>query len=138
VSSIGRESCSSVADPLFLLDANICIYILTGASDAAAKAVERRETGSVVTSSIAYAEVVHGIPETEIDAMRHAQRFFALVEPLPFDRMAASTYARLPFKRARFDRLIAAHAVSLGLTLVTNNERDFADVAELKVENWTL
>ena len=38
---------------------------------------------------------------------------------------------------ARFDRLIAAHALSLGLTLVTDNERDFADVPELTVENWT-
>ncbi len=47
------------------------------------------------------------------------------------------SYASIPFKRSRFDRLIAAQALSLGLTLVTNNERDFADVPDLKVENWT-
>ena len=44
----------------------------------------------------------------------------------------------LPFKRARFDRLLAAHALSLGVTIITNNESDFADVPGLTVENWTL
>jgi len=57
---------------------------------------------------------------------------------LPFDESAARAYARLPFKRVSFDRLIAAHALSLGLTLVTSNETDFADVPGLKVENWTV
>ena len=51
---------------------------------------------------------------------------------------AAREYARLPFKRARFDRLLAAHALSLGVTIITNNESDFADVPGLTVENWTL
>ncbi|PMZ78725.1 VapC toxin family PIN domain ribonuclease, partial [Pseudomonas sp. FW306-2-11AD] len=51
---------------------------------------------------------------------------------------AAREYARLPFKRARFDRLLAAHALSLGATIVTNNEADFADVPGLRVENWSV
>jgi tRNA(fMet)-specific endonuclease VapC len=46
-------------------------------------------------------------------------------------------YAQLPFKRASFDRLIAAHAVSQDLIVVTGNAKDFADVPGLKVENWT-
>jgi tRNA(fMet)-specific endonuclease VapC len=58
------------------------------------------------------------------------------VPVLPFDDAAAKAYAKLPFKRARFDRLIAAHAVSIGAVVVTNNPGDFADVPELKVENW--
>jgi tRNA(fMet)-specific endonuclease VapC len=57
---------------------------------------------------------------------------------LPFDEAAAREYARLPFKRARFDRLLAAHALSIGATIITNNEADFADVPDLKIENWTL
>ena len=44
----------------------------------------------------------------------------------------------MPFKRARFDRLVAAHALSLDLGIVTNNIVDFADVPGLRVENWTL
>ena len=58
------------------------------------------------------------------------------IEVLPFDHLAAKIYARLPFRRGSFDRLIAAHALSLGLVLVTDNERDFADIDDLIVENW--
>lgn len=57
---------------------------------------------------------------------------------LSFDDAAAREYARLPFKRARFDRLLAAHALSLRATIVTNNEADFADVPGLRVENWSV
>ena len=56
---------------------------------------------------------------------------------LPFDETAARAYSALPFKRARFDRLLAAPALSIGATGVTNNEADFADVPGLKIENWT-
>jgi tRNA(fMet)-specific endonuclease VapC len=57
---------------------------------------------------------------------------------LPFDERAGRTYATIPFKRASYDRLIAAHALALGLILVTDNEADFADVPGLQVENWTV
>jgi hypothetical protein len=56
----------------------------------------------------------------------------------PFDEPAARAYAGLPFKRARFDRLLTVHALSLGAVVVPNNEADFADVPGLVVENWTL
>ena len=65
---------------------------------------------------------------------------YAFVRAIPllaFDEAAARAYAHLPFKRARFDRLLAAHALSIGATIITNNEVDFADVAGLKIENWT-
>jgi tRNA(fMet)-specific endonuclease VapC len=62
--------------------------------------------------------------------------FVRAIPMLPFDEAAAREYAKLPFKRARFDRLLAAHALSLGATIITNNEGDFADVPGLKVENW--
>ena len=61
-----------------------------------------------------------------------------MVPILAFDEGAARQYGKLPFKRARFDRLLAAHALSIGATVITNNEGDFADVPGLKVENWTL
>ncbi len=57
---------------------------------------------------------------------------------LDFDFEAAQTYVNLPFKRASYDRLIAAHALARDLIVVTDNERDFADVPGLKVENWTV
>lgn len=126
-----------MTEPAFLLDANICIYVLNDANGRAAEAVQAREMGQVVTSSIAFGEVMRGIPSGEIEAQAKALAFFALVPPLTFDRIAAERYARLPFRRGGFDRLIAAHALALGLTLVTNNERDFADIPGLEVENWT-
>lgn len=87
---------------------------------------------------IVYAEVMRGFVAIEPGRIAGAERLFGLVNPLPFDKNAADIYTRLPFKRAAFDRLIAAHALSLDLTLVTNNESDFADVPGLRVENWTV
>jgi tRNA(fMet)-specific endonuclease VapC len=125
-----------VTDAAFLLDSNICIYLLEGRSDPARRRIELCRPGEVVTSAIAYAEVLRGLDPSDAN-MAKAEIFFERIEALPFDRAAAEKYRTVPFKRGTFDRLIAAHALSLGLTFVTNNERDFADVPGLKVENWT-
>ncbi len=132
----GRESCFRVADPTFLLDSDICIYALRDANGIAALRLSDCVIGSVVTSTIVYAEVMRGYPPEEVDSIAAAHHLFDLINPLPFDRSAADLYARLPFKRASFDRLIAAHALSLGLVLVTNNKKDFTDIPGLKIENW--
>lgn len=125
-----------MTDPAFLLDANTCVYILDGVGEALKQRVEMARPGTLVTSAVAFAEVMIGAARRE--AMVETRRLFDMIPVLPFDQLAAEAYATLPFKRGSFDRLIAAHALSLGLILVTNNERDFADVPNLKVENWTL
>lgn len=125
-----------MANPSYLLDSDICIYALREANGSATLRLSQADVGSVVTSTIVYAEVMRGYPPEKVEAIAAARRFFDLVQPLPFDRNAADIHARLPFRRASFDRLIAAHALSLGLILVTNNNKDFADVPGLKVENW--
>lgn len=125
-----------MTDPKFLLDSNILIYLLGGLSLEAKARVEERPVETIATSAVAFAEVMLGAKA--LDAEREARRLFANLQVLPFDAEAALVYARLPFKRGRFDRLIAAHALTLGLTLVTNNERDFADIPGLRIENWTL
>lgn len=127
-----------MADPLFLLDSNICIYILEGIGPALRRHVEAQKAGTLVTSAICYAEVMRGIRTDDDIRTARAERLFGVVQTLPFDRDAALAFRALPFRRHRFDGLIAAHALALGLTLVTNNEADFADVPGLKVENWTL
>lgn len=127
-----------MAEPRFLLDTNICIYVLNEARGAAARAVEAQAKGSVVSSTIVLAEVLRGVPVDDAAGRQVVERFFRLVEPLPFDAAAAEAYAGLPFRRARLDRLIAAQALAAGLTLITNNERDFADIPDLRIENWTL
>ena len=124
------------AAPVYLLDSNVCIYVLRDAHALAAKRLEECEPGTVVTSAIVYAEVLRGVEKHGEAALATLDAFFELVPVLPFDRAAGAAFLRVPFRRARVDRLIAAHALACGLTLVTNNEGDFADVPGLRVENW--
>ena len=96
------------------------------------------EPGEIAFSVISYAEVAHG---TYVGKPPSPNVLAAFVDAIPlvaFDEAAAWEYARLPFKRARFDRLLAAHALSIGAIVITNNEIDFADVPGLVVENWTV
>jgi tRNA(fMet)-specific endonuclease VapC len=123
-----------VADPAYLLDANICIYILEGKSDRVAQRVSDCPVGSLVTSAVTYAEVMIGA--RRLGKADEALAFFAQVPVLPFDTAAGDAYSHLPFKRGSYDRLIAAQALSLGLVVVTCNAKDLDDVPGLKVENW--
>jgi tRNA(fMet)-specific endonuclease VapC len=127
-----------VAEPLFLLDSNILIYVLQDSDCVASRHIQSCPVGTVVTSAIVYGEVMRGIVAHEPQRAHQVEQLFELIAVLPYDATAAAAYARLPFRRGRLDRLIAAHALSAGLTLVTNNEADFADVAGLRIENWTV
>lgn len=121
----------------FLLDSDICIYLLKDLSPILTGRVREQDEGSLFISSVTLAEVglgARGKAEEEA-ALAH---FLREVTVASFDAAAASQYAMLPFRRGSFDRLIAAHALAIDLTLVTNNEADFADVPGLRVENWTL
>lgn len=133
MNSIGKESCSVVDEPRFLLDTNILIYIAAGASEELRRRVEQCTPGMAVTSTLCVAEALFGMDEE--DALAEVLQVF---EALPFDLEAARVFPTIPFRRGRLDRLIAAQALSRDLTIVTNNERDFADVPGLRIENWTL
>lgn len=97
-----------------------------------------REPGTVAISSITFAEIALGSINGKAPPFDVLEAFIGEIPILDFDEPAARAYASLPFKRGRFDRLLAAHILSLGAVLVTNNERDFADIPGLKIENWTL
>jgi tRNA(fMet)-specific endonuclease VapC len=125
-----------VVEPVFLLDTNICIYLLEGKSRVAADRISDCPVGQVVTSAIVYAEVMIGA--VRLDRVNEALAFFDQISVVSFDNLAGDVYSQLPFKRSSYDRLIAANALALGLILVTNNEADFADVPGLKTENWTI
>lgn len=122
-------------EPRFLLDSNIGIYILKGTAPAAAARMMATEVGAMVTSSICVGEMLVGAGDHERRMLDVLLRQIAV---LPFDEAAARCYATLPFKRRGFDRLIAAHALALGLVVVTANIVDFADVPGLRVEDWML
>lgn len=129
----------------FLLDTNICLYLLKAYPPQVLERFKTTPLGQVVMSVVTYAELRHGIercPEEDRAAADHAlQRFIARVPVLPFDERAAQSYGVLAAavrdrRRDVMDRLIAAHALSVGITLVTNNEADFKDYPGLVVENW--
>lgn len=121
----------------YLLDTNICILLLGGNVPRLRSRVEQCDEGELGMSAIVLAKLAFGSWHGKLPPMVTVDAFNRQVPVLPFDELAARLYARLPFKRGSFDRLIAAHALSLGLTLVTDNERDFADIPDLTVENWT-
>lgn len=123
---------------LYLIDANSAIYALSGQFPSMRARFEASEPGDISISVISFAEIALGSQIGKPPPAEALEAFVAIVPILPFDEAAAREYAKLPFKRARFDRLLAAHALSIGATVITNNEADFADVPGLKVENWTL
>jgi tRNA(fMet)-specific endonuclease VapC len=122
---------------LYLLDTNSCIYLLARVRPALEARVSRCEPGSVGLSAIVCAELALGFADAADNLKRMLDRFLTVFPVAPFDERAARAYARVPFSRGNLDRLIAAHALALDATLVTNNLRDFSDVPNLKVENWT-
>lgn len=122
----------------YLLDSNVIIALVMNDDEGVVRRAAECDVGDMVTSAIAYAEVAYGSVNNKPPAVEQLQAFVEEVPVLDFDFKAALAYTTLPFRRASYDRLIAAHALSHGLIMVTENESDFADVPGLKVENWTI
>lgn len=121
----------------YLLDSNIIIALTMNADDRVIGRAGECFEGDIVTSAIAIAEVALGSVRGKPPGFSQLEVFLEEVPILGFDLAAARVYATLPFKRRSYDRLIAAQALSLNLIMVTDNEKDFADIPSLKVENWT-
>ena len=122
----------------YLIDADSTIYAMSGRFPAMADRLLQCAPGELAISAISFAEIALGSYAGKPPTPAALEAFIRSVPMVAFDEAAARQYARLPFKRARFDRLLAAHALSIGATVVTNNEGDFADVPGLKIENWTV
>ena len=122
----------------YLLDTNIIVALTIDEDENVIRRAAACDAGDMVTSSIALAEVAFGTEQGQPPTMEVLRAFIEEVAVLDFDHKAALAYAQLPFKRASFDRLIAAHAISNELIVVTRNEKDFNDVPGLTVENWTV
>ena len=106
----------------------------------------RQHQSTTAISVVTWQELMSGVCRLPRGRRRESlERYHELVRTsfpmLAFDEAAAERYgvqraAVRDRRRDAFDRLIAAHATSLGLTLVTNNEADFRDYPGLIVENW--
>ena len=129
----------------FLLDTNACIDYFTGRYPRVVARIQGSSPEDLFLSVVVVAELRYGADHSARRRTNHS-RIDALIEeiePLDFDLRAAATYGRV---RAQLevggtpigpnDMLIAAHALSRGLTVVTDNAAEFRRVKGLKVENW--
>lgn len=121
----------------YLLDTNVIVALTINLDEAVIRRAAECDEGDLVTSSVALAEVALGIEHGHPPTLEELGAFIEEVPVLDFDLKAAFAYARLPFKRASFDRLIAAHALANDLIVVTRDEADFSGIPGLKIENWT-
>ena len=127
----------------FFLDTDICVHLLRG--ETAPREHFRQHAAETRLSAIAYAELRFGL-ERSTQRDENAERLEALclgLDIVPFDDAAADHYGEIREALRRRgtliganDLLIAAHARSRGATLVTNNEREFRRVPDLRIENW--
>ncbi|MDB5766468.1 MAG: PilT protein domain protein [Collimonas fungivorans] len=129
--------------PRYMLDTNMCIYLMKNQPQQVVQRFAACFVGDVVMSAITFAELEYGVTISANQA-RERRNLHALIEDIPvapFDSDAASAYgpireATRERKKDHLDKLIAAHAVSLDVILVTNNERDFATYPGVRIENW--
>ena len=127
-----------------MLDTNACIDFSLARSDRLRDRLAQAYDTGVAISAVTLAELRVGAKNPAADPKdeRLLNVLIRSVSLLDFDALAADHYGMIVrevgVKRHCFDRLIAAHARSRDLTLVTNNERDFTDVPGLRVENWTV
>jgi tRNA(fMet)-specific endonuclease VapC len=129
----------------YLLDTNICIELIRRRSAKILRRLQKCQIGQVGISSITLAELQYGVYKSR-DPQRNKMALVEFCAPLeipPFDDRAASVYGRIrtAIEEAGkpigpMDMLIAAHALALGAILVTNNQREFARVPKLHIENW--
>lgn len=128
----------------YMLDTNICIYLIKHHPPEVLQRFHSLRRGDVVMSAITYAELRYGVernPSERGAADLALSNLIVDIPVLPFAEEAGVSYGIVRAvmrdrKRDALDRLIAAHAVSRALILVTNNVDDFCGYPELKVENW--
>lgn len=129
-----------------LLDTNICIYIIKQQPAAVIRRFLEFQVGDIGISSITLSELRYGVAKSthrEKNA-KALDEFIIPLEVLPFDEEAAAVYGNIRATLEKvgtpigsMDMLIAAHALSIGIPLVTNNTREFMRVADLIVLDWS-
>ena len=129
----------------FLLDTNVCVDYLTGRHPSVAARLRALGPSDVCLSSVVVAELRYGADKSAHPRRNH-RMLDALMDEIPcraFDRVAAASYGKVRSDLERCgrpigpnDMLIAAHALSLGLVLVTDNVRELGRVDGLDLENW--
>lgn len=129
----------------YMLDTNICIYAIKNKPEQVLRKLKENLEKGLCISAITLAELEHGVRKSAYPEQNELAliQFLSILTVLPFDDMAAVAYGEICAFLQRqgtligtMDMLIAAHAKAEHVVLVTNNEREFMRVPELKVENW--
>ena len=130
----------------YMLDTNICIYVIKRKPPEVIKNFLKHDPDDLCISSITYGELMHGVEKSQMVERNRAAitLFLSAISILPFDHYAAEEYGKVRADLEKkgmpigpMDLLIAGHARSEGLILVTNNTREFLRVEGLEVEDWT-
>ena len=129
----------------YMLDTDTCIYVINQRPQYVFDRFERHRVGDIGISSIALSELHYGA-EKSSDPEKNLASLNAFVTPLEildYGEEQAQSYGRIRSDLERqgepigsMDLLIAAHALSLDLTLITNNTREFAKIPGLQIESW--
>jgi tRNA(fMet)-specific endonuclease VapC len=128
-----------------MLDTNICIYLIKNKPAEVKEKFNQYEVGEICISSISVSELYYGVYKSQM-VERNLQALALFLAPLnivDYDEKAAIVYGKIRSDLevngkviGSLDMLIAAHAESIGVTLVTNNTKEFERVDGLKLENW--
>jgi len=131
----------------YMLDTNICIYIIRKQPENVLKKFKHLKLGDVCLSSVTMAELQYGVEKSQHQKKNSTalEEFAVPLEIMPFDEEVSFYYGRIRAgleKKGRLigalDTMIAAHALCLGSILVTNNQKEFKRVPNLKIEDWVM
>ena len=130
----------------YLLDTNICIYLIKKKPSHVFEKFSRHPVGDIGISAVTYSELSFGVANSlHLEQNELAlQEFLAPLEIIDYPTAAAPVYGHLRADLKKnghllgpLDMLIAAHALYLGAVLVTNDTAEFSRVPHLRIENWT-
>lgn len=130
----------------YLLDTNICIFIINYRPAVVRERFERIPVGEIGISSVTLSELYYGAAKSSKPAQNKTalRKFLLPLDVLAYDEQAAECYGQLRAALERtgtpigpMDLMIAAHAISARLMVVTNNRREFARVPGLVTEDWS-
>lgn len=128
-----------------MLDTNICIYIIKNKPQSVLDELKKCNVGDIILSSITVSELIYGAYKSQFveKNLKAIEHFLIPFDVAEYDYKAALEYGKLRASLEKkgqpigsLDMLIAAHALSLDITLVTNNTKEFERVEGLEVENW--
>ncbi len=131
----------------YMLDTNICIYLIKKQPEHVCNHFKSIRVGEICISSVTLAELMYGVEKSQHHEKNRValEEFILPLDIMPFDDDSARQYGRIRSELQKkgtpigaLDMMIASHALRLNMTLVTNNVSEFSRVPHLNIENWAI